>query len=247
MGIAGAYLSLDQCVSDYCAVCNRLFDWQSSGILSQEEPSFRYFFGTVRFIHFVAAYIFFFNFIFRIYWGFVGNKYANWRNFIPTTAKYFKEIWNVLSIDIFLKKNKEHLSVGHNAMAGITYFFMFLAFLLQCITGGGLYASMSDSWFPQMFWWVSGIFGGEFALRNWHHAAMWFFIVFVMIHIYLVLYHDYVEGRGEVSSMFGGWKFVEQEVFEAEEAAHEEEIAIKTDKLRRRLLLKSTKSKTTAN
>ena len=40
-------------------------------------------FGTVRFIHFVTAFIFFFNFAFRTYWGFVGNKYARWRNFIP--------------------------------------------------------------------------------------------------------------------------------------------------------------------
>ncbi|MDX1939381.1 MAG: Ni/Fe-hydrogenase, b-type cytochrome subunit [Saprospiraceae bacterium] len=187
-------------------------------LMSQEEASFRYLFGTIRFIHFVAAYLFFFNFLFRIYWGFVGNKYANWHNFIPTTKKYLQEIWDVLRIDIFLMKNKEHLSVGHNALAGATYFFMFLAFLLQCVTGFGLYAAMSDWWFPQMFWWVSGVFGGDFALRNWHHAAMWFFVVFAIVHVYLVLYHDYVEGRGEVSSMFGGWKFIEEEVFEAEEA-----------------------------
>jgi hypothetical protein len=32
--------------------------------------------------------------------------------------------------------------------------------------------------------------------------------------VYLVLFHDYVEGRGEISSMGGGWKFIEEEVFE---------------------------------
>lgn len=195
------------------------------GIMSQEEASFRYLFGTIRFIHFVAAYIFFFNFIFRIYWGFVGNKYANWRNFLPVTKKFWREIWDVLRIDILLKRNKDHLSVGHNALAGFTYFVMFLAFLLQCITGFGLYASMSDWWFPDMFVWVSDLFGGDFALRNWHHAAMWFFVVFAIIHVYLVLYHDYVEGRGEVSSMFGGWKFIEEEVFEQEEAEEREKAA----------------------
>ena len=41
---------------------------------SAGEASFRYWFGTVRFIHFVTAYVFFFNFVFRIYWGFVGVK-----------------------------------------------------------------------------------------------------------------------------------------------------------------------------
>ncbi|HRF42566.1 MAG TPA: cytochrome b/b6 domain-containing protein, partial [Saprospiraceae bacterium] len=65
-------------------------------LMSQTEASFRYLFGTIRFLHFAAAYLFFFNFAFRIYWGFVGNKYADWKNFIPTNKKYFKEIWEVL-------------------------------------------------------------------------------------------------------------------------------------------------------
>jgi Ni/Fe-hydrogenase 1 B-type cytochrome subunit len=37
---------------------------------------------------------------------------------------------------------------------------------------------------------------------------MWFFIVFVIVHVYLVFYHDYIEGRGTTSSIIGGWKFV---------------------------------------
>jgi len=38
--------------------------------------------------------------------------------------------------------------------------------------------------------------------------AMWFFILFTIVHVYLVFYHDYVEGHGVMSSMVGGWKFV---------------------------------------
>ncbi len=183
-------------------------------LMSQTEASFRYVFGIIRFLHFAAAYLFFFNFVFRIYWGFVGNKYADWKNFIPTSKKFFKEIWEVLRIDIFLQKEKEHMSVGHNALAGFIYFLTFIAFLVQCITGFGLYASMSTWWFADMFVWAADIFGGDFALRNIHHAAMWFFILFTIIHVYLVFYHDYVEGRGEISSMGGGWKFIEEETFE---------------------------------
>ena len=43
---------------------------------------------------------------------------------------------------------------------------------------------------------------------------MWLFVIFTIIHVYLVFYHDYVEGRGEVSSMGGGWKFVEEDVIQ---------------------------------
>lgn len=183
-------------------------------IQSNAEASFSYWFGIVRFLHFLAAYIFFYNFIFRIYWGFVGNKYANWKNFVPTTKKYFKEMWDVIRIDILLKRNREHLSVGHNALAGFIYFMTFIAFAIQCITGGGLYAGMSDAWLPSLFAWVPGVFGNDQTLRMVHHITMWFFIVFAIIHIYLVFFHDFVEGRGEMSSMGGGWKFIEEEVFE---------------------------------
>lgn len=179
----------------------------------------RYVFGWIRFLHFVAAYFFLFNFIFRIYWGFVGNKYSDWKNFIPTNRAFFQEMWQVLKIDILQLKGKEHLAVGHNALAGFTYFLMFLMFLIQCLTGFGLYAAMSHSWIAGLFAWVPYVVGGDFALRQIHHITMWLFILFAIVHVYLVFYHDYVEGRGEVSSMTGGWKFIEEEAFE-ETAAH---------------------------
>ncbi len=185
----------------------------------------RYLFGWIRYIHFVSAYIFVFNFVFRIYWGFVGNKYANWKNFIPTTRKYFQEMWEVLKIDIFQTKSGEHMAVGHNALAGFIYFLTFIAFGAQVITGFGLYAAMSDSWFAGLFTWVVPLFGADSGVRNLHHLFMWFFILFTIVHVYLVFYHDYVEGRGEISSMGGGWKFIEEDAFEAEKAAEAAERA----------------------
>ena len=175
------------------------------------EASFSYWFGEVRFIHFVAAYVFFFNFLLRIYWGFVGNRYASWKNFIPYRKKQWKEIKDVVAVDFLQADNKPIETIGHNAVAGVTYFITFLAFLFQCITGFGLYAAMSKAWFPKLFAWIVPLMGGDFAVRQWHHAFMWFFILFALVHVYIVFYHDYVEGRGEISSMGGGWKFIEKE------------------------------------
>ena len=167
----------------------------------------QYWFGTVRFIHFVAAFVFFFNFLVRIYWGFVGNRYARWRNFIPLTRKQWREMLDVLKVDILQTDIKERISIGHNALAGFIYFLSFLVFLFQALTGFALYSSMSTSFLPKLFAWVVPLMGGDFAVRQWHHIFMWFFVVFVIIHVYLVFYHDYVEGRGTTSSMVGGWKF----------------------------------------
>jgi len=173
------------------------------------EASFSYWFGTVRFIHFVAAFVFFFNFVFRIYWGFVGNEHARWHNFIPHRAKQWAEVGEVLKVDILQAEVEPMESVGHNALAGLTYFLSFLAFLFQVVTGFGLYHAMSNAQLPNLFSWIVPMMGGDFAVRQWHHLMMWFFVIFSMVHVYLVFYHDYVEGRGVISSMAGGWKFIE--------------------------------------
>ena len=181
---------------------------------SHKDASSQFTMGWMRMLHFIAAYIFLFNFIFRIYWAFVGNKYESWRAFIPTNKEFFKGFWQVLKIDILMMKGKEPLNVGHNPVAGISYFVIFIAFIVQCLTGFGLYATMSHSFIAQAFAWVPALTDGDIVLRQIHHWAMWIFILFTVVHVYLVLYHDYVEGRGELSSMVGGWKFIEEEVFE---------------------------------
>lgn len=167
----------------------------------------QYWFGWVRFIHFVTAFVFFFNFLVRIYWGFVGNDFARWTNFIPFKRAQFREMGEVLKVDVLQTKVRGLISLGHNALAGLLYFLSFLVFLFQSITGFALYSSMSDSFFPRLFAWITPLMGGDFAVRQWHHVFMWFFVVFVIIHVYLVFYHDYIEGRGTTSSMVGGYKF----------------------------------------
>ncbi len=179
------------------------------------EASFSYWFGINRFIHFLTAYVFVFNFAVRIYWGFVGNRYANWRNFLPLRRAQFREVMKVLRVDVLQARGEAVHAVGHNSLAYFTYFAMFLVFLFQVLSGFAMYAAMSKSWFPQLFVWATPLFGGEYGLRQWHYAATWFFMLFTIIHVYLVFYHDYVEGHGVMSSMVGGWKFVEMHVDES--------------------------------
>ncbi len=185
-------------------------------IQSATEAAFSYWFGTIRIIHFIAAYVFFFNFIIRIYWGFAGNRFADWRNFIPYTKKHWSDMWDVVKVDIFQVVSKENPRLGHNALASFTYFLTFLAFLVQVLTGFGLYSAMSASWLASLFTWVPPLFGGDLTLRYIHHLFMWFFILFAVVHVYLVFYHDYIERNGVTSSMIGGWKFQEEGKVEGE-------------------------------
>lgn len=181
-------------------------------LMSGAEATNQYWFGIVRFVHFSFAYIFTIGIAMRVVWSFLGNKYANWRVFFPYTRKGFHNLLHVLKMDIFLGKPKKfdctELAVGHNALASISYFIFFLFMMSQILTGFGLYASMSHGWFTSLFSWVPAILGGDFSARIVHHVIMWMMIVFSLVHIYLVMFHDWLEGRSEVSSMFGGYKFV---------------------------------------
>jgi Ni/Fe-hydrogenase 1 B-type cytochrome subunit len=176
-------------------------------LLYAPEAYQQYWFGTVRFIHFVSAWVYVVNFLARLYWGFVGNKYAKWTNFFPLTRRQRHEIVDVVKTDVLQVKMHGSISTGHNALAGFIYFFTFVVFCFQTITGFALYSAMSKSWVPRMFVWVVPLLGGEAGVRFWHHLFLWFFVTFVIIHIYLAFYHDYIEGRGTASSIIGGWKF----------------------------------------
>jgi len=179
---------------------------------SSAEATNLHLFGVVRFIHFGAAYIFFFNMILRIYWSFAGNQFASWRAFWPFSKKMWNNFWHVLKIDIMLL-NEDHpdvknISIGHNSVAAFSYLALFVIALISIFTGFAMYADTSSWWLPKLFSWVTPMFGGDFMVRTIHHIAMWGFILFTLVHVYLVFYHDWLDGRGEVSSMFGGYKFV---------------------------------------
>jgi Ni/Fe-hydrogenase 1 B-type cytochrome subunit len=187
--------------------------------MSAHEASFGYWFGKVRFVHFATAYVFLANFLFRLYWALVGNKYTHWRNFFPVSKRQLREVWAVLKVDVFQSSDKPVHVLGHNAVAYFTYLGTGLLTVFQIFSGFALYAPTSGSWFPHLFDWVMPLFGSEQNLRLFHYSVLWLFVVFTVVHVYLVFYHDYVEGHGVLSSMVGGWKFMEKEKIQAEEAS----------------------------
>ncbi len=181
--------------------------------LSGGEAWSAYWFGIVRFLHFAAAFAFLFLFVLRVYWMFAGNRYARWDNFLPITPRLirrqFGDAGRVLKEDIFQITRGGHEDlVGHNALAAWSYLAVFLLTIFQIATGFALYAPMSGSWLPQLFTWVTPLMGGDAAVRTWHHVATWFFVAFAIIHVYLSIFHDVVGGRGEISSIVSGSKFV---------------------------------------
>ena len=177
-------------------------------VTSSVEASQQYWFGSLRFIHFLSAYVWVAVAFLRLYWGFVGNEYVRFNNFLPFSREKWAEIVHVIKVDVLHIWEEATDSIGHNALAGGAYLIGFVGFLISAITGFGLYTAMSNNWFVDLFTWVVPFMGGDHIVRIIHHFMMWFFAIFVVIHIYLAAYHDYVEATGTISSMVGGWKFI---------------------------------------
>jgi Ni/Fe-hydrogenase 1 B-type cytochrome subunit len=100
----------------------------------------------------------------------------------------------------------------------MSYVVLFLLALVQIFTGFGLYAPTSSWWLPKLFAWVPWVLGDEMTTRFVHHISTWLFIIFTLVHVYLVFYHDWLEGRGESSAMISGYKFVRKERVHGEDS-----------------------------
>jgi Ni/Fe-hydrogenase 1 B-type cytochrome subunit len=183
-------------------------------VLSAADASSQFWFGTMRMLHFSAGFVVTFALVVRIYWMVAGNRYATWTNFFPLTPTLLLQqlsgVLKVVKVDLLQIEVKPLEVVGHNALAAWSYAAVFVLTLFQIVTGFALYAPMATWWFPHLFAWVVPLMGGDASVRLWHHVAMWPFAIFILVHVYLTAYHDYVEGRGEISSMVSGSKFVER-------------------------------------
>jgi len=166
--------------------------------------------GRIREMHFIAAYVLLFSFLLRVYWFYVGNNYA--RSGFPFVWR--KVWWEDLRSQSwqYLKLDRGHVHLGHNALAGASYTF-FVIFLgwFQIFTGLALYSEVHPGgYLDRLAGWIIPIFGGSYQVRLWHHSAAWGFVIFVILHLYIVLYDNAQFRNGLISSIVSGYKFYEK-------------------------------------
>ncbi len=185
----------------------------TSGLATEQ-----YLMGTVRFIHFVAAFVFTVSVLFRVYWAFVGNTYANWRQIVPAKRARRRGIRRMLGFYLFLRREAPAV-VGHNPLAGSAYLVVFILFILQIITGFALYALPFEhgTFWPTAFGWVIVVFG-EQPVRLVHDIIMWLILAFVIHHVYTAILIDIQERSGLVSSIITGFKSLTRHQLEAAQA-----------------------------
>lgn len=171
------------------------------------EATFIYFFAWIRIIHFVCAMIFAVAFLMRIYWAFVGNHHSR-DIFLPPVWRlnWWRGLWDQMMYYLFLRKEAPSW-VGHNPLAQIAMFVMFvLGTIVIIVTGFGLYAQQwawGDGWMA-WFGWTHTMVGEPQAVRTLHHLMMWYLLLFAMVHVYMVFREDIMGKESVIGTMVDG-------------------------------------------
>lgn len=173
-------------------------------IISRSSGSFLM--GTMRFIHEIAGFALTAAFMLRVYWFFMGNKWAGWREFLPTTRSQQRGLFDQLRYYLLLRKDPA-FSVGHNPLAGFTYTIVYLLVLIEILTGLALYNHVLGSRvLGFLINWVSW-FAGYRTLRQIHFLIMFTFLAFLIHHVYSAVLIDIEDRSGLVGGIFSGYKF----------------------------------------
>ena len=163
--------------------------------------------GTMRAVHLYTAIVFSLAVLVRIYWFFAGNRFARLTDFIPLRRQRWRGLWRTFLYYCFLRPHPE-VYPGHDALAALSYAFVFLIYLLLIATGLALYTVVASFGSPfQVFDFLVPLFGGLQMARLIHHICMYVVLIFAVIHIYSVVLWSMIEDSGEVDSIFNGHKF----------------------------------------
>jgi Ni/Fe-hydrogenase 1 B-type cytochrome subunit len=176
------------------------------------EPATTYYFAYIRMIHMSAGWILAVAFLVRIYWAFVGNRHARALFVVPFwSSRWWAGFFADIRYYLFLKKHGD-LWVAHNPLAQFAMFAMFmLGAVVQILTGFALLAQQypwGTTWM-NLFGWVTVLLGDPQMVRTVHHLAMWYMLLFVAVHTYMVFREDVTRGSTVISTMVNGirmWK-----------------------------------------
>ena len=176
------------------------------------EASENFLFGYIRFAHFAAGYIFAVFFVLRVYWAIVGNKYAREIFIVPfslLTAKFWKGLISDVLFYLYIKKEPGSYE-GHNPLAAVAMFFMYLLGTVWMILSGfALYGEgtgMGTWQFAYFTSWLQPLVGDSQQLHTYHRLGMWYLIIFSMAHMYMVIRQDVFTKETIISTMVNGWR-----------------------------------------
>jgi Ni/Fe-hydrogenase 1 B-type cytochrome subunit len=178
------------------------------------EASETFFFGYIRFAHFLAGQLLAVAMLGRAYWALVGNKHSKQLFYVPFwRAQWWREVIWEMRWYAFLEKDPKKY-IGHNPLAQIAMFtFITLGLPFMIVTGFALYAEgqQAGGWADMLFGWVIPAAGGSMTVHTIHHLGMWAIVIFSIIHIYAAIREDIMSRQSMVSTMISGVRYFKDE------------------------------------
>ncbi|MRI82799.1 MAG: Ni/Fe hydrogenase [Epsilonproteobacteria bacterium] len=171
-----------------------------------------------RWIHFYAAIIFDVSSIVIAYLYFFSRFDRPIVKLIPNRRniqEFFAVLINLLTLNRIKRFDSSHEDSFH-----VVYFTIFhLLLVWMLLTGLQLYVhglahgqSSIGSWWPALLhfftdWTIWATGGTLMDVRMSHHLTMYFIIVWILFHIYYIIWRTIFWQEGDVTIVFGGYKF----------------------------------------
>lgn len=83
-------------------------------------------------VHVYIGYVFCLNLLWRMVWGFAGNRYARWRAIVPIGGEYWRSLGEYLR---GLRHGHVQTYLGHNPLARVMVAVLLMMMLIQAGTG----------------------------------------------------------------------------------------------------------------
>jgi len=181
----------------------------------------------IKELHVLIGYVFVINLLFRLAWGFIGNRFARWSVILP--GRGFGDTVSAYVASIKCGERQQFL--GHNPMGRLAVVFLMLLLMTQAVTG--LIRAGTDVYYPpfgSMFaaqvaadgidpaslkpYDKTGIDAAKLkALLDFkhiygeiHYYTFFVLLAMILLHIIVVIRMEVSEGNGLISAMFSGRK-----------------------------------------
>ncbi len=177
-------------------------------------------------LHALIGYVFVVNLGWRIIWGFIGNKYARWRELAPSKSAIY-------SYRESIHEGAPQQFIGHNPLGKLAVIVILLTLTVLAVSG--LIRAGTDVYYPPFGGLVSGYVAAEnvdpatlipynstgidpqkaATLKTFkrpigkiHVYAAYFLMFLILLHITAVVLEERREGGSIISAMFSGRKIL---------------------------------------
>lgn len=172
------------------------------------EPT-NFIYAEFRAVHQIAGFVLISMFIAKTYYFFFSKRNRpeihsykdlfSWQNWINQVGYY-----------LFLTKHPQ-VSGAYNVVQLIAYLMFYIAMAGLIITGLILYVHNYHNGLGGLLYesmrYIEAMFGGLAFVRELHHVLMWGVILFIVGHIYMVIFNAIHSKEGTVDSIFSGYKW----------------------------------------